>query len=100
MEAWRKKRLMAKLAEFEAELVKGRVDLAKVSMIAATLITLPGGVYGTLQAVGIDFHKDVLAPIVAKRCEAEKDEWVMKGLQQAEILKLAAPRSIAASQST
>ena len=96
MEAWRKKRLMAKLAEFEAELTKGRVDLAKVSMLAATLITLPGGVYGTLQAIGIDFNKDILAPIVEKRCVAEKEEWVMKGLQQVETRRLAAPRSIAA----
>lgn len=96
METWRKKRLMSKLAEFEAELVKGRVDLAKVSMLAATLITLPGGVYGTLQATGIDFHRDVLAPIVEKRCLAEKEEWAMKALTQAEIKRLAAPRSIAA----
>lgn len=96
MEAWRKKRLMAKLAEFEAELAKGRVDIGKVSMIAATLIGLPGGAYATLQAVGIDFHKDVVAPIVEARCEAEKNEWSMKALFDQERKRLLPPRSIAA----
>lgn len=96
MEGWRKKRLMAKLAEFEAELVKGRVDLGKVSMLAATLISLPGGVYGTLQAMGIDFQKDIVAPIVEARCVAEKDEWTRKVLLQPERKALAAPRSLAA----
>lgn len=96
MEAWRKKRLMAKLDELEADLGKGRVNIANAAMFAAMLISLPGGVNTTMQAMGIDFQNDVLAPIVEARCQAEKEEWVQKALPAPKPKMLPHPKSIAA----
>lgn len=95
MEAWRKKRLMAKLDEFEEALRKGRVDLRVVATIAVTLVTLPGGIYGSLQAAGIDFQKDILAPIAEAKCASEKEEWQQKALFSPKPRLLSRPESIA-----
>lgn len=89
--AWKKKRLIDTLRDFEQQLGAGRVNLTTITLTVVALMSAPGGL-----AQSYDWAKDVFEPILRPLMEA-KAQSDMSALANATLVKprLSPPSSLA-----